>query len=106
MSYRKGEETKQSKNRDYPFQVEMQVPEGGFGRRLDEMHAQAKQVATPDRLGYSGYRNNGRHDGIRDWSLWCFKSQDEADRFHERCGGRRLVVTPNRRRSFGFRYLD
>jgi hypothetical protein len=99
MSYRKGEETKRSKNRDYPFQVEIDVPEGGLGRRLDELYAAASDIA-PD------HRKSGRRDGIRDWALWCFKSQDEADRFHEKCGGRRLVVTPNRRRSFDFKYLD
>jgi hypothetical protein len=25
--------------REFPFVVEIMVPEGGFGRRLDEMHA-------------------------------------------------------------------
>jgi hypothetical protein len=107
MSRRKGEETTRTKNRDYPYQVEIDTPDsGGFGKRLDEMHRCAREIARCDFFRRPDYRNISRRSGLREWLLWCFRSQDEADRFHAEYGGRRLVATPNRRRSFDFQYLD
>jgi hypothetical protein len=39
MTRRKGEPTSRTNERDYPYIVEMPLPEGGFGKTLDVMEA-------------------------------------------------------------------
>ena len=40
--------------RDFPHRVEMIVPKGGFGRRLDEMHEWHRAHGIRPRFGRAG----------------------------------------------------
>lgn len=60
--------------RDFPFHVEMIVPEGGFGKRLDAMYEwhQAR--------GIRAMRGSSRRDeNNRDYVTWCFADAAMAE---------------------------
>jgi hypothetical protein len=63
----KGRTSFKSIERDFPYTVEMIVPEGGFGKTLDAMydfHA---------RHGIRAINSTGRRDeNNRDFIRWCF----------------------------------
>ena len=44
MARRKGETTSRQIDRDLPHQVEVPIPPGGLGRRLDAMHDLAREL--------------------------------------------------------------
>jgi hypothetical protein len=69
--------TKTSLNeRNYPHRVEMIVPEGGFGRRLDDMHNWHLALSIRAKLG------RGRRDkDNRDYVTWCFANPATAESF-------------------------
>jgi hypothetical protein len=64
MAY-KGRPSAKPVAREFPFVVEIMVPEGGFGRRLDDMHAFHRQRRITDH--HIPRRRDGEHDYIR----WC-----------------------------------
>jgi hypothetical protein len=53
--------------RDFPHRVEMIVPEGGFGKRLDEMHEWHRARGIQAMFGRSR-----RDENNRDYVTWCF----------------------------------
>ena len=62
--------------RNYPHRVGLQVPEGGFGRRLDDMHNWHLARSIRAKLG------RGRRDkDNRDHVTWCFADAAMADSF-------------------------
>jgi hypothetical protein len=62
--------------RDYPHRVEMMVPRGGFGKRLDEMHEWHHARSIRAKFGRSR-RDNNNHDYV----TWCFSDKAMADSF-------------------------
>ena len=68
-------------NRLYPFVVEVMVPEGGLGRRLDDMHQFHRQRRIVDH--HISRRRDEQHDYIR----WCFKDLATAHAFAEQFSG-------------------
>ena len=62
--------------RDFPHHVEMIVPEGGFGKRLDKMHDWHLSRSIKPRFGRSRCDENNR-----DYVTWCFADAAMADSF-------------------------
>lgn len=95
MSRRKGEITRAQIDREYPYQVEIVIPPGGLGRRLDEMHRFC--------AGLADYRTRGARKGAVDACRWCFAEASPGEAFQRRFGG--IVVAPDNllagRRAFG-----
>ena len=60
---------------DYPFAVELPVPEGGFGTQLDMMRGWAKEREVTWTVG----RN--RFIAGQFFQTWRFKTQKDADAF-------------------------
>jgi len=76
MTRYKGCSSSKSVERSYPHQVEMIVPEGGFGKCLDEMHQWHRARSITARFGRSR-RDKSNHDYI----TWCFADAAMADSF-------------------------
>lgn len=67
--------------RAYPYMVDIAVPEGGLGKRLDGMHDWHRARFLESRSGRGGCR-----DGT--WFVrWCFKDQRDAEDFMAAFGG-------------------
>jgi hypothetical protein len=62
--------------RNFPHRVELIVPKGGFGKRLDEMHEWHLARSIRARLGRSRRDANNR-----DYVTWCFSDAAMADSF-------------------------
>jgi hypothetical protein len=73
------------------YAVEIVVPEGGLGRRLEDMHDFHHQRAITD------HYVPGRRDGERDYVLWFFKDLATAEAFATQFSG--TLVTPHSERS-------
>lgn len=59
MSRYKGRSSAKAIERDFPHIVEMAVPLGGFGRRLDDIHEWHPLVASRPAAGKGGMRMIG-----------------------------------------------
>jgi hypothetical protein len=76
MSRYKGRASAKAIERDFPYIVEMRVPLGGFGRRLDDMY----EWFT--RHGIKPMASTGRRDeNNRDYIRWCFAEEATAKAF-------------------------
>jgi len=62
--------------RDFPHHVELMVPEGGFGKRLDDMHEWHRTRCIEAKFGRSRRDKNNR-----DYVTWCFADAAMADSF-------------------------
>ena len=65
----------------YPYVVEIVVPPGGLGRRLDDMHEFHRQRGIKDQRGPR--RRDDEHDYLR----WCFADLATAEAFAAEFGG-------------------
>jgi len=68
--------------RDFPNIVEMPVPPGGLGKRLDAMH----DFHTGRNI--QSHRGRGRHEEGRDFIRWCFADPIVAEVFAAEFGGK------------------
>jgi hypothetical protein len=68
--------------RKFPHHVEMIVPEGGFGKRLDAMHDwhRARHIRA-----LHGRRRDADN---RDYIVWCFLEREIAEAFASEFSGR------------------
>jgi hypothetical protein len=85
MARYKGQARPEVTERDFPNIVEIVVPLGGLGRRLDTMHAWHSRRHLPPRHGRS------RREGDRDTIRWCFAEAAIAQAFAGEFGGKLLV---------------
>ena len=83
----KGQSGPRQIDRDYPHQVEIEVPGDGLGTRLNAMHEACGGVDYRTRGIGKRLMETGR-DGIR----FCFKTPELADEFQARFGGERLTA--------------
>ncbi len=83
MTRRKGEITKSQIDREYPHQVELQVPDGGFRKRLDEM----RQFGI-----LFDYKTRPETRRPQFYTRWCFKESVQADQFKNTFGGERIDI--------------
>lgn len=81
MSNRKAEATSLINERDYPYIVELPVPENGFGDQLDVMHLFHVNV------GIEARQERGRYDEGRHYIRWCFADPQHATSFQALFGG-------------------
>jgi hypothetical protein len=91
VTRRKGEITSRVNERDAPHVVELPLPEGGFGSRLDEFEAFHRLRGIKSRRG----RRQRRDD--QEFVRWCFASITDADDFAEQFGGTRIEPTDQSR---------
>ena len=76
MTRYKGRTKSSLVERKFPHRVEMIVPEGGFGKRLDEMHEWHRARSLRARFA------RGRRDANnRDYVTFCFADAAMADSF-------------------------
>ena len=59
----------------FPHHIDMLVPEGGFGSRLNAMHD------WHDARGISAVRGQSRRENGRDYIRWCFADPKFAEAF-------------------------
>ena len=76
MSRYKGRPSARAIEKDFPHVVEMIVPFGGFGKKLDDMYDWHLAKGIQDRRGRSRRDENGRNI-IR----WCFGDRAIAEAF-------------------------
>jgi hypothetical protein len=81
MSRYKGRSGAKSVERKFPHIVEMAVPLGGFGKRLDDMHEWHRARDIEPRHG------RGRHEDECDFIRWCFADPNIAAAFAAAFGG-------------------
>jgi hypothetical protein len=81
MTRYKGRSDAKTIERDFPHIVEMAVPLGGFGKRLDDMTEWHRSHGVQPRHG------RGRHEDDRDFVRWCFADPDAAAAFAAEFGG-------------------
>lgn len=80
----------------YPHIVEMPVPGGGLGRRLDEMHGWHRGRFLESR---SGHGRTEVTTEIVSYIRWCFKDARDAEDFKAAFGGEIVPPKRGRRRS-------
>ena len=81
MTRYKGRTKTSSIERGFPHRAEMIVPEGGFGKHLDEMHEWHRARSIRARFG------RGRRDkDNRDCLSWCFADAETAKAFSAEFG--------------------
>jgi hypothetical protein len=88
----KGQITSRQIDRDYPYQVEIAIPEGGLGTRLNAMHEFCRGADFQTR-GVGEKRLRTGRDGVR----FCFKTPDLAEAFQARFEGERITYCRERR---------
>ena len=86
MTRYKGRTKTNLTERNYPHHVELILPEGGLGKRLDEVYSWHS-----DR-GLQALSGKGRRDEYnRDYITWCFADAESAKAFVAEFGGRYLT---------------
>ena len=81
MTRYKGRASAKTIARDFPHIVEILVPEGGLGKRLDAMYEWHRSRDIGARRG------QGRHEDDRDYVRWCFADPHIATAFAAEFGG-------------------
>jgi hypothetical protein len=82
MARYKGRRSPAVVERDFPNIVEMPVPPGGLGKRLDAMH----DFHTGRNI--QSHRGRGRHEEGQDFIRWCFADPIVAEVFAAEFGGK------------------
>ena len=81
MTRYKGRLSAKAIEREFPHHVDMVVPRGGFGNRLDAMHD------FHTLYGIKFQRGQGRREGEWDIIRWCFSDRAIAQEFALEFGG-------------------
>lgn len=76
--------------RDFPFVVQIAVPDGGFGCALDAINAWHYYSKNKQRQGRRHYA------GEQEFWRWCFGGLEIAKSFRHRFGGEIMPVTVRR----------
>src|SRR5262249_51775601 len=72
MSRYKSRASAKAVEKDFPYHVDIAVPPGGLGTRINEMYA------FHSRLGIESKRGHGRHDANGSVIRWCFADKNSA----------------------------
>jgi hypothetical protein len=84
MTRRPGELSKSRKLQEWPHHVRLPVPENGFGRLVNDIHAQASKfdcTSTPDCVP-------GHGDAV----LYCFRREPDAAAFKAWCAAAGVLM--------------
>jgi hypothetical protein len=79
------------RQRDFPFVVQIVVPDGGFGCTLDAVNAWHYYTKNTQRRGPP------QRLGEREFWSWCFEGLEMAKSFRHRFGGEIVPVSIKRR---------
>jgi hypothetical protein len=90
--FRKMKTVVRANERNYPFIVQIAVPDGGFGAALGAINAWHRYSKNRQRPG------TRQRIGEQDWWRWCFESAAIAEKFQQRFGGE-IVHSPVERRT-------
>lgn len=82
MARRKGERTARNNERQFPNIVELPMPSGGFGSRLDAMHDFHSE------RGLGSLRGQLQRRDDQEFVRWCFAESGDAEAFLQQFGGR------------------
>jgi hypothetical protein len=77
--------------RNFPFVVQIAVPDGGFGSKLEAINAWHRYSKNKQRRG------RPQSLGVKKFWRWCFKSSETAEQFSQRFGGEIVPATTHRR---------
>ena len=80
MSRYKGRASLRTNESKFPHHVDMTVPEGGFGARLNAMHK------WHDAHGIPAISSQSRRENERDIIRWCFADSEIAKAFASEFG--------------------
>ena len=86
MSRYKGRTSARAIEKDFPHIVEMIVPLGGFGKKLDDMYEWHRAKGIQDHRGRGRRDENGR-----DYVTWCFGDRTIAEDFARKFDGSVVV---------------
>jgi hypothetical protein len=87
MVRHKGARSKSQVDRDFPHQVEIDIPEGGLGKRLGAMDAYCRARGFDHATrGVGHVLADRQRDGVR----WCFTDPAHAEAFQKEFGGARV----------------
>jgi hypothetical protein len=78
----KGTTSKQDIDRDYPYQVELKLPSGGF-RGFDRMYAFCRDVK---------FKVYPTRRGLEFLTRWCFQHWPLAESFQTQFGGQKINI--------------
>jgi hypothetical protein len=81
MTRRKGEITARMNERDFPHIVELALPEGGYGNRLEDFEMFHRSRGIESRRGRRQRRNE------QEFVRWCFAERTDAAAFAWLFGG-------------------
>jgi len=76
--------------RNFPFVVQIAVPDDGFGSKLDAINAWHRYSNNKQRRG------RPQSLGEKKFWRWCFKDFETADKFRTRFGGEVVSGPPKR----------
>lgn len=85
MARYKGRRGAAATERDFPNIVEVLVPLGGLGKRLDAMHD------FHVRRNIQSHHGRGRHEEGQDFIRWCFSDPTVAAVFAAEFGGKYIA---------------
>jgi hypothetical protein len=95
MVRRKGERTKWIAEREFPHGVEIEIPPGGLGERLNLLH-----LWCHEHVGRDGYATTGRLQGLRHFASFRFKVEPIATEFRAFVDAIGVPKPPFSRRTF------
>jgi hypothetical protein len=90
-AFRKRKMTMPVNERKFPFIVQIAVPDGGFGYKLDGINAWHHYSRNKQRQG------KRQTIGGQEYRRWCFESLECAEMFRRRFGGEIVPVIVRRR---------
>jgi hypothetical protein len=79
--FRKMKTVARANERNFPFIVQIAVPDGGFGAALGAINAWHRYSKNRQRQG------SRQSIGEQDCWRWCFESAEIAEKFRQRFGG-------------------
>jgi hypothetical protein len=89
LARHKGARSNSTIDHDYPHQVEIEIPDGGLGKRYDAMTALCRAREYPHvTRGIGKLRIQRGRDAMR----WCFTDPAHADDFQQQFGGERITA--------------
>jgi len=92
---RKRNITVYANERNFPFVVQIAVPDGGFGSKLEAINAWHRYSKNKQRRG------RPQSLGEKKFWRWCFKSSETAEQFSRRFGGELVPAMAPRRSQQG-----
>ena len=94
MTRSRGDPSKRTVLRDWPWHVYTPIPEGGFGRMMGLMHSFCSSLNRAGEQGVTAgcHTASTYAPGKPDGCLWCFRREEDAAAFKAWCKENHIVV--------------